>query len=95
MLKKFFQWFLSLFRKSSIDSLEGYVPKSSVKRGSDVKPDKLVIPRLVKPCPVCSEPMHVSIGQIVFSHRFNSKGMPCRYASRHGGYVPSRMYVTA
>lgn len=93
MIRKIINWFVSLFKSKFKDSLKDFIPKSGVKRGSEVKPEKLFIPRAKKVCPMCEEPMFVSIGQIVFTHRFNSKGMPCRYASRHGGY-PFSSYAT-
>ncbi len=92
MLKKIIQKIRFIIRsffhtRSFKDALASYEEQASFKHGTDEKLEipKLVIPRAKKTCPVCHQDMFVSIGQIVYTHRFNKDGYPCRRVSR-GGY---------
>jgi hypothetical protein len=68
MIKKILNWFRSLFNKKFSDKLKNFTLKSSAKRGSEIKPEKLEIPRWKKACKQCGDPMFVSVGQIVYTH---------------------------
>lgn len=78
MLKKFFNWILKLFKRDTygitpafLERLKPHQKDPSRKKNFESTKDvpKLVIPRIQKPCKHCGDPMFVSVGQIVYTHR--------------------------
>jgi hypothetical protein len=74
MLKRIINWILKLFRRDTYGITQAFIDrkKANTKDVAPSKkdmPKKMVVPRWEKPCKHCGDPMMVSIGQIVFTHR--------------------------
>lgn len=73
MIKKIINWILKLFKRDTYGITPAFIERKNANTKTPVAkkdmPKKMVVPRWEKPCKHCGDPMMVSVGQIVFTHR--------------------------